>query len=140
MGYQAASQLLRERLPKGTRLTKQREEVFDVLVHDKNHPTATDVFVAVKDKLPGISLATVYNCLETLTACGAVNQVNLDRSPTRYCANLAEHVHFYCESCEAVFDAPPQKRLQPQELWHLPEGSRIEKLDIALRGRCPECC
>jgi len=56
---------------KGFRFTAQRREVYDALLLKRDHPTAVDVFLRVQKKLPGISLATVYNCLETLAEAGA---------------------------------------------------------------------
>src|ERR1700735_1080395 len=79
---------------KGFRFTAQRREVYDALLK-RYHPTAVDVFLRVQNKLSGISLATVYNCLETLTAFGLVRAVNHDRQPSRYCANLEPHAHFF---------------------------------------------
>ena len=59
----------------GFRFTAQRREVFDAVVNRRDHPTAVDVFMQAKEKLPTISLATVYNCLETLAECGLVKHV-----------------------------------------------------------------
>ena len=119
------------------RLTKQRREVFDVLREQRDHPTATEVFIRAKERVPGISLATVYNCLETLTHSGLVKQVNLDRGPSRYCPNLNEHGHFHCEGCGAItdveFDAATGTPLA------LPQGSVVNRMEISLRGLCPAC-
>ena len=127
------------KLPSEFRMTKQRREVFEILSDARDHPTATEVFDRAKAKMPTISLATVYNCLETLTTCGLINQVNLGRAPSRYCANLSEHVHFHCESCGKVVDADPQKNLNPANFWKLPEGAEITNLSVAIRGKCPDC-
>ena len=61
----------------GHRLTPQRREVYNVLLEDRDHPTATEVFLRAKKRVPSISLATVYNCLETLVECGLAKQVNV---------------------------------------------------------------
>jgi Fe2+ or Zn2+ uptake regulation protein len=121
------------------RLTKQRREVFEVLTAQRDHPTATEVFVRVKEKVPGISLATVYNCLETLTHSGLVRQVNLDRSPSRYCPNLEDHAHFHCESCGHISDIAIHDPLALQAALSLPTGTKIHRTDIAIRGLCPTC-
>lgn len=68
----------------GLRATRQRELIFGVLQEQRDHPTADEVFVRAKAEMPSISLATVYNCLETLAQCNLVKQVNFDRGPTRY--------------------------------------------------------
>ena len=119
------------------RLTKQRREVYEVLKAQLDHPTATEVFIRAKNRVPGISLATVYNCLETLTHSGLVKQVNLDRGPSRYCPNLKEHGHFHCEGCGSVSDVDLCD--SPEAALSLPRGAVVNRMDISLRGLCPKC-
>ncbi len=117
--------------------TPQRRHVYDLLVHKRDHPTATEVFTRAKKSMPSISLATVYNSLETLVACGLVKQVHVDREPTRYCPNLEEHGHFVCDQCGTVYDiALEAGRRAP---WNLPAGFAITHHEISLRGLCAEC-
>ncbi len=119
----------------GLRLTPQRRHVYDALMGRRDHPSATEVFLRVKKTAPSISLATVYNCLETLASCGLVRQVHVDREPTRYCANLREHGHFVCNQCGKVHDvnwpASPQISLPP--------GYVIDSQEMTLRGLCNKC-
>lgn len=119
----------------GIRLTKQREEVFGLLLQKRDHPTATEVFLRAKKHMPSISLATIYNCLEALVDSGLVKQVNLDRAPTRYCANLLEHSHFYCESCGAISDVETPF----SGTWNLPPGFVVAQAEVSLRGLCAKC-
>jgi Fe2+ or Zn2+ uptake regulation protein len=119
----------------GIRLTKQREQVLGVLMQKPDHPTATEVFLRTKKHVPSISLGTVYNCLEALVASGLVKQVNLDRAPTRYCANLMEHSHFFCERCGSVHDV----NIAMGNVWDLPPGFKVSHADVNLRGTCPKC-
>jgi Fur family peroxide stress response transcriptional regulator len=123
----------------GHRLTPHRREVYDVLLAERDHPTATEVFLRAKKRMPSISLATVYNCLETLVSCGLVKQVNVERDATRYCPNVQEHGHFLCENCGRVMDVPlaPGKRLD--RLWNLPQGLTVTHSEITLRGHCSAC-
>jgi Fe2+ or Zn2+ uptake regulation protein len=119
----------------GIRLTKQREEVFATLLQSRDHPTAAELFLRAKKRMPSISLATIYNCLEALVDSSLVKQVNLDRAPTRYCANLLEHSHFYCESCREISDVETPFG----GLWNLPPGFVIFNAEVSLRGLCPKC-
>lgn len=121
------------------RMTPQRREIYDVLMSRKDHPSASDVFVQVKDTMPTISLATVYNCLEAMTQGGIVRQVNMDREPSRYCANLAEHAHFYCQACGQVSDVPLTEADDLTETLSLPKGSQVARLELTVRGTCPTC-
>jgi len=91
--------------------------VYDSLMAQRDHPTAVELFTRVRGALPAISLATVYNCLETLTECGLVKTVNLERGPARYCSNLEAHAHFHCEMCGTVLDLPLRARRKPEDLW-----------------------
>ncbi|HUF60884.1 MAG TPA: transcriptional repressor [Verrucomicrobiales bacterium] len=120
-------------------MTRQRRVVFDTLLRSTDHPTASDVFMEVKEALPGISLATVYNCLDTLTHGGMVKQVCMDREPSRYCANLRDHAHFHCSRCGKVLDVPFSAGKALSSSLDLPEGVRLDRLEVSLRGLCPAC-
>ena len=121
------------------RLTPHRREVFQILAESTDHPTAYEIFDRVKDRSPGISLATVYNCLEHLTSHSLIKQVHVERSQSRYCANLHEHVHFHCEKCDKVIDALPVAPMDPTQFWQLPAGARVTRADVAIHGICPDC-
>jgi len=123
----------------GHRLTPQRREVYNVLLARRDHPTATEVFIRAKDRIPGISLATVYNCLETLVECGLAKQVNVEREATRYCPNLSEHGHFICENCGTVSDIPLVKDSNIARLLKVPARHTVTHSEITLRGVCPAC-
>lgn len=120
-------------------MTRQRKLVYDVLLDERDHPTATEVFIRSKARMSSISLATVYNCLETLSAAGLVKQVNVGRDASRYCPNLAEHAHFVCVKCEKVYDIGLKCNEEVESVWALPEGSRIDHLEVAMKGLCAEC-
>ncbi len=121
----------------GLRPTSQRRAVYGVLASSQDHPSAEDVFLRSRKILRTISLATVYNCLETLVDCGLVRAVHRDRLPTRYCANRSEHAHFHDESGE-VTDVP----LSPEAVKYitalLPEGFAADSFELSYRGHAPQ--
>lgn len=121
------------------RMTPQRREVFQVLTSRRDHPSASDVYDQVKETLPQISLATVYNCLEAMTQSGVVRQVNLDREPSRYCANLKDHAHLFCKTCGEVSDVAVHEFDRLSEALELPPGTDIDQLDVTVRGTCARC-
>jgi len=120
----------------GFRFTSQRRHVYDVLLQKRDHPTAEGVFVRARRQMTEISHATVYNCLGALVACGLVRQVKLDRGATRYCPNMEEHCHYYCDACGAVFDVafPADAPTMPR-----PKGFKIDHYEVAVHGVCSEC-
>ncbi|MFA6959147.1 MAG: transcriptional repressor [Opitutaceae bacterium] len=121
----------------GLRNTPQRELVYDALLTRRDHPTADEVYARVKTQLPGISLATVYNCLETLVQCHLVRAVNFERAPTRYCPNLKPHAHFHDESTGATHDIelPPDLLSQIESI--LPPGYSADAIELTFRGKLP---
>lgn len=104
--------------------------------HD--HPTADEILDRVRRRMPEISFATVYNCLSVLVRCGLLRQVTLDRSPTRFCPNMREHCHFFCEKCGEVTDIELPSRTALSGVA-LPKGFNVATFDISLRGVCPKC-
>jgi Fe2+ or Zn2+ uptake regulation protein len=123
----------------GLRMTEQRRAVFDVLMGKRDHPTAVEVFTRVRESVSSISLATVYNCLDTLSACGLVKTVTHEREPARYCPNLEEHAHFFCETCGTVTDIPLRSRKRAQDVWEFPEDISISHHEVSFSGTCPKC-
>lgn len=119
----------------GLRATPQREMVYEVLLEKRDHPSADEVFVRAKARMPAISLATVYNCLETLVGCGLVKQVNYERQPTRYCPNLREHAHFHDLETGRVFDIDLPEGLTSQLKTVLPTGFDVAKVELNFHGR-----
>jgi len=118
----------------GLRSTPQREVIYDVLLKKRDHPTADEVFARVKWELPTISLATVYNCLETLVQCDLVRAVNFERGPTRYCPNLQPHAHFHDEQTGATYDIDLPAGLLEQVSSVLPSGYNPKSVEIIFRG------
>lgn len=129
------SAALTERLnASGLRPTPQREVVFKVILEKRDHPTADEIFARVKAQMPTISLATVYNCLETLVQCHLIRQVNLERAPTRYCPNLHEHAHFHDQATGQIYDVdlPPELMARLHEV--LPAGFNANVIELTFRG------
>ena len=116
------------------RPTPQREVVLKVILEKRDHPTADEIFARVKAQMPTISLATVYNCLETLVTCGIVRQVNLERAPTRYCPNLHEHAHFHDEQTGKIHDVDLPDDFVARLRQILPAGFDARSIELNFRG------
>lgn len=119
----------------GLRSTRQREVVYEAILDKRDHPTADEIFVRAKHEIPTISLATVYNCLDTLVQCDLVKQVHLERESTRYCPNLSEHAHFHDNDTGAVYDVSLDEKTIAGLAALLPEGFEVSSIDITFRGR-----
>ena len=122
----------------GLRSTPQREVVYRVLLEQRDHPTADEVYVRVRKQLPSISLATVYNCLEALVQCAVVRSVNFERGPTRYCPNLEPHAHFIDETTGAAHEVRLPAAVLDQVKSVLPTGYDPKSIEIIFRGSAPQ--
>ena len=123
----------------GQRATKQREHIFALLLEKRDPPTADEVYARARADMPTISLATFYNCLETLVETKLIRQVNFEREPTRYCPNLTQHAHFYCRESGEIVDIELSDQLVDELMKVLPKGFSAQHIDIAYDGKC-NCC
>jgi Fur family transcriptional regulator, peroxide stress response regulator len=132
---------LRQKLhTRGAQLTPQRAAVFNYLSGVEHHPTAEEVFLAVKPKLPRISLATVYKNLEALVQCGVVSKLTYGDASARYDIRTDHHYHTRCLGCGKIWDldAPGEgseqlKHIKPQA------GFEVKDYRLELLGHCQEC-
>lgn len=133
--------ILREALERnGQRYTEQRAAVFGFLRSTESHPTADEVFLNVRDDVPGISLATVYKSLETLVGCGLASKLSYGDGSARYDGRTDDHHHVRCLDCGAVFDLPGH--VDAGEVHRLEEtarGFRVTGYRFELTGYCRSC-
>lgn len=122
----------------GLRSTPQRELVFSDLLKNRDHPTAEDLYARIRGEMPTISLATVYNCLETLVQCRLVRAVNFERGPTRYCPNLHPHAHFHDEDTGQTLDVDLPAGLIDHVKEILPPGYDASSVEIIFRGKASQ--
>jgi Fe2+ or Zn2+ uptake regulation protein len=90
----------------GWRFTRQRAAVYGYLCSVHTHPTAEEVFEAVRPALPKISLATVYKSLEALVACNLAAKLGFGEGAARYDCRTENHYHFRCLKTGQVRDLP----------------------------------
>jgi Fe2+ or Zn2+ uptake regulation protein len=119
----------------GLRMTRQRQEIYRILIEQRDHPTANEVFMRAKDRLPNLSLATVYNCLEALVQHGIIRQVNFERESSRYCPNLREHGHFHDAATGVIHDIDFKPGVSLADVLQLPNGAVVQDIEITLRGK-----
>lgn len=136
-----ANQRLRKALEaSGQRFTEQRAAVYRFLASTERHPTADEVFLHVRDDVPGISLATVYKSLETLVGCGLAQKLTYGDGSARYDGRTDPHHHVRCLGCGRVSDIPARvPRGQVSRLEEAAEGFRVTGMRLELTGYCSAC-
>jgi Fur family peroxide stress response transcriptional regulator len=123
----------------GVKITHQRMEVFRHVAQSGRHPDARAVFRGVRNRVPTISLDTVYRTLWLLTDLGLITTLGPPRGRARFDANLRRHHHFVCRRCGLISDFYSDAF---DEL-KLPEAvaaiGRVETTHVEAEGVCRSC-
>lgn len=123
---------------RGLRVTNQRREIFRTVAASCEHPSAEKVFLAVRQKMPNVSLDTVYRTLSSLEEMDLLMRVGLS-SKARFDGDLRPHCHFVCLNCGEVYDV----FLKDGENLSLPSGvhewGEIKQINLQVRGLCNKC-
>ncbi len=123
----------------GMKLTHQRMEIFREVARTDEHPDAETVYKGVRERVPTVSLDTVYRTLWFLLDLQLISTLGSPRERIRFDANMSSHHHFVCTRCGMVHD------------FHGPEfdaltisdavkglGS-VERTLVEVRGLCSRC-
>jgi len=123
----------------GLRLTPQRMEIFREVACTGDHPDAETVFKRVRERMPTVSLDTVYRTLWLLNDHDLITTLGPSRERTRFDANLTRHHHFVCTRCGLTRDFYSED-LNDLELPSEAMGfGRIETTTVEVRGVCRDC-
>ena len=123
---------------KGYRLTPHRAAVHTYLASVAYHPTAEEVYLAVKPQVSQLSLATVYNALEALVEAGLASKFTFGDGSARYDIRTDQHDHIYCLGCGLMQDLPPT--IKAQTLEKVPVGDfEVTGYRLQLVGYCADC-
>ncbi len=123
----------------GLKLTHQRLEIFRELAGTEEHPDAETIFRAVQQRMPTVSLDTVYRTLWMLHDLGLVTTLGPQRTGVRFDANLDRHHHYCCVRCGLVRD------FESEELDSLRVPDSVKRLGsvvdahVEVHGLCATC-
>lgn len=123
----------------GVKLTHQRLEICREIASAGNHPDAEAVFKGVRERVPTISLDTVYRTLWKLLDLGLISTLGIPRERMRFDGNTAPHHHFVCTKCGEARD------FYSDDFDHLrvPEDVNtygiVRKTQVEVRGFCMRC-
>ena len=123
---------------RGIPLTHQRLAIYDRLKRSKEHPSAEEIYRALKPRHPALSLATVYKTLQTFESLGLIRLVNRPHTQARYDAITDRHHHLICGACgriEDLFDP----RLDALPAPGPTGGFVVTDHSVHFRGLCGKC-
>lgn len=121
----------------GWKATPQRMAILEYLEGNKEHPSVEDVYRAVSAKFPTMSIATVYNTLESLKRRGGVQELTIDPAKKRFDPDTHPHHHLICVICKKIVDVRVDYDLavpDPQK-----EGFDITGNHVEFYGTCSTC-
>lgn len=124
---------------KGLRVTPQRIEIYREVAKSCKHPDAETVYELVKEKMPNVSIDTVYRTLASLEELGMIFRVDNQLPKARFDADTTPHHHFLCTKCNEVYDI----FLEDGEKINIPINAKmfgtIKDTNLQIRGICKKC-
>ena len=122
----------------GLAATHQRRVIFQAVTAKPGHYSPEEVYDAVREQIPSISLATVYNNLKTFVEAGILREVSPHHGTLRVDPNLQPHHHLVCRKCKSITDIDA-KYLDPVKVRRAPPGFKIEQFSVDILGTCAKC-
>ncbi len=123
----------------GVKLTHQRMEVFREVAVRGDHPDAESIYEGVRQRVPTMSLDTVYRTLWLLSDLGLITTLGPSRERTRFDANLQPHHHFVCVRCGLTRDFHSDAFGDLKLPKSIESMGRVERTHVEARGICTEC-
>jgi Fur family transcriptional regulator, ferric uptake regulator len=115
--------------------TKQRELIISELCRMSSHPTAEELYLKLKSRMPTIGLCTVYRNLETFCEKGLIFKIK--GNPVRYDGNTKAHNHIKCIECGRVDDLYSNIAVNSLEIKKL--GYKLLDHKLEINGLCSKC-
>lgn len=123
----------------GAKLTPQRMEIFREVAATGDHPDAETIYRRVRDRLPTVSLDTIYRTLWLLVDLGLIQTLGAGRERARFDANLEHHHHFVCVKCGMTRDFYSKDFDELTLPATLGAFGRVDATHVEARGVCLDC-
>jgi Fur family transcriptional regulator, ferric uptake regulator len=147
MANQPQSDPRRERLhhyltEHGLKATRQRDAILDVFLGSRDHLTAEQVYIMVRQHFPRIGYATVYRTLKLLADCGLAYARNFGDGATRFepiHQDGEHHDHMICVRCKKIIEFENDKIEHLQNVVAAEHKFRIMWHKMEFYGLCEDC-
>lgn len=126
-------------MPELKNFSRQRELIYEQVKNHPVHPTADEVYSALKKDCPNLSLGTVYRNLNLLSKSGMLLKIHIGGGKDRFDGRTDAHCHFFCEVCGRVFDVEDESINGIKQRVFSNDGHTVTEIGINLRGTCREC-
>jgi Fe2+ or Zn2+ uptake regulation protein len=123
----------------GLAATYQRQVIYETVVSLPGHPSTEAIFEKVKERIPWISLATVYKNVRTFLESGVFQEMSFHHGSLRVEANRRPHHHLICTRCKSITDLDADE-LEPVRLKRqVPPGFQVQRFAVDVLGICELC-
>ncbi len=124
----------------GIAVTHQRQVLYETMQSMDGHPSPEEVFASIKERIPSISLATVYKNIHLFVESGVFRELSVHHGTLRVEMNKEPHHHMVCSLCKTVTDLPDGDEFGVGlQNAALPGGFLVERIAMDVIGVCPEC-
>jgi Fur family transcriptional regulator, stress-responsive regulator len=130
------TEALRER---GQRVTPQRLVINRTVQEMGRHVSAEEVLGAVEERLPNVSLPTVYSTLELLGELGLLRRVGPAGGRMLFDPRTEEHEHAVCSVCGRVEDIDAPVNAAPAIDAARAAGWSDASVGVLITGVCDRC-
>ncbi len=122
-------------------ITSNTQAILEIVRAADNHPTAQEIYDAVRRTRPHIGLASVYRILRALVERGEIKEIGSSEESHRYDGHLARHDHAVCTNCGALIDLSTEIALSREQLQAAARtaGIELESHEVRLYGHCANC-
>jgi Fur family peroxide stress response transcriptional regulator len=97
------------------------------------------IYLRVRQRIPAISVDTIYRTLKLLEGKGVIARVASTRDRARFDANMERHHHFVCIQCGMIGDFYSDLLDRLPVPGEVAEMGSIEGVYVELRGICRKC-
>ncbi|MCG7345772.1 peroxide-responsive transcriptional repressor PerR [Sporosarcina sp. ACRSL] len=123
----------------GVRITPQRHAILEFLISSETHPTADEIYRALEDDFPNMSVATVYNNLRVFRNAGLVKELTYGDSSSRFDFVTHDHYHIICDNCGKIVDFHHPGLEEVEHLASHVTGFEVNSHRLEVYGTCPDC-
>lgn len=124
---------------KARRNTRQRQVILEELKGLRSHPTTSELYEIARQRLPKLSLGTVYRNLELLAADGIIQKLEVGGTESRFDRNPEPHHHVRCVHCGRVDDVHGVPTDLVKTSFRSLNGYDIIGHRLEFFGICPAC-
>lgn len=118
--------------------SRPRMAILKYLQEHHTHPTADEIYNALRSTIPTLSPATVYNTLKLFTEKNLCLSLTINEKRVCFDGLTHLHGHFFCSHCGNIYDVP-QEMITVKAGDTLACGHQVCEAHYYYKGVCAHC-